>query len=112
MPSLRSRILVALSLIVVAACNSTRIIEGPSGRVAALVVSPSPLNVISGHSVQLSVVALDDQQRLLTGIPVAFQSGDTTVATVSSDGMVRARAAAGHTSITAAAGGVQTTVSL
>ena len=57
--------------------------------VATLVIVPDTVRVGRGDSVQLSVSAVDDQGRTVSGVTPTFGSSDTTVVRVSPAGRVR-----------------------
>ena len=67
-------------------------------------VTPGTLNLVTGGTRQLSAVLTDASGNVLTGQTVVWSSTNTTVATVASDGLVRALHA-GNATIVAAAGG-------
>lgn len=81
--------------------NST---EAP--RVASLSVTPNPIALDRGDSVQLAVSALDGSGHLVTGVSVAFASNNTSLVTVSALGLVRSVGSAGSTNIQVTGGGV------
>jgi uncharacterized protein YjdB len=56
--------------------------------VSSVIVSPSQAAIIPGQSLKLSVVITDDNGTLLTGRPVQYRSGNTSIAQVSSDGTI------------------------
>jgi Bacterial Ig-like domain (group 2) len=80
--------------------------------VAAVVVTSSigPL-IATGKTAQLSAAATDPAGAAVTGLTVAWQTSDSTVATVNAAGTVAALAA-GQTTITASAGGKSGTIAL
>jgi alpha-tubulin suppressor-like RCC1 family protein/uncharacterized protein YjdB len=63
--------------------------------IASLTVTPDSAQLAVGDSVRLSAVARGAHEGVLTGRPVTWSSSDTTVATVSATGLVRARAVGG-----------------
>jgi alpha-tubulin suppressor-like RCC1 family protein/uncharacterized protein YjdB len=85
-------------------------------RVAELRINFAALELASGASAQLSVVALDAKQRELEGISVQWSSADTSVATVSASGRVTAAVLrgglVGSTRISATAGEVRAEVAV
>lgn len=87
-------------------CGTTE----PNGGVVSLAVSPDPVVLQQGDSTQLSVSALDGQGRLVTGVPVTFASGDTSIAVVSNVGRVKSRGPKGSTSVAVSGGGVMKSV--
>jgi uncharacterized protein YjdB len=76
---------------------------GPPGAIVGLVLSPDTISTVLRASVQLSAFARDDQGFLtrVDSTQVAWVSSDTTVATVSSSGLLTG-VRAGSTSVTAA----------
>lgn len=84
-----------------------------STRVARVAVAPANLSLDVGATARLTATPLDAAGATLPGVPVAWSSTDTTVATVSPAGLVSARAA-GATTIRATSegrsGGVTVTV--
>lgn len=72
--------------------------------VATVTVSPASANLVLGATQQLSAVTLDSAGGTLTGRVVAWSSNNTTVATVSTGGLVTGRAA-GSATVTAASEG-------
>ena len=78
----------------------TATIEGVAGTatltitpapVASVAVTPATASVVAGGSVQLSATSRDAANRTLTGRTTTWTSSDTTVATVSTSGLVTAR---------------------
>ena len=61
-------------------------------------------------TVRLAVIPLDGDGHLVTGVSVAFESNDTTIATVSNVGLVRGGSAVGRTTIRVSGGGAVTNV--
>lgn len=94
---------VVVGYLIVAACSDgSGVVDG---RVVARVeVSPAAQNVEVGDTLRLSAAARDGSGDLITGVPVAWASADTTKATVSVSGLVTGRAP-GLVQITASAGG-------
>ncbi len=76
--------------------------------VATVTVLPSVMTLTSGY-VYASAVVRDSAGYILVGRAITWSSGDTTIATVSSDGTVIARGA-GQSTITAKSEGVSATV--
>ena len=74
--------------------------------VASLSVTPNPVALDRGDSVQLAVSALDANGHLVTGVSVVFSSDNTSLVTVSALGVVRAVGAAGSTNIRITGGGL------
>ena len=79
--------------------------------VASVTVSPASAGLFVGQTVQLTPTPKDSAGNPLTGRSVAWSSGNTTVATVGTSGLVTARAA-GSSTITATSGGQSGTASL
>lgn len=75
-----------------------------------LVVTPNPVQLFVGDSVQLSVSALDGSGHLVTGVAVTFTAADPTLITVSNVGMVRPQGRTGTSSVRVAGGGAVTDV--
>ncbi len=79
--------------------------------VAAIAVTPETMSLVTGGTRQLSATLTDSSGNVLNGQSVAWSSTNTTVATVSSDGLVKALHA-GNATIIAAAGGATGTSEL
>jgi YVTN family beta-propeller protein len=94
-----SRWLAALILGHVLACDNA---SGPGLR---LDVSPDSVQMNRSDTVRLTV-----NGHLVTGVAVAFESNDTTIATVSNVGLVRGGSAVGRTTIRVSSGGAVTNV--
>jgi uncharacterized protein YjdB len=82
-----------------------------SGTVASVTVTPSADTVTVGATVQLTATVTDSVGHILMGHVVVWSSGDSSVAAVSTSGLVTGRAA-GVATITAAAGGKDATASV
>jgi YVTN family beta-propeller protein len=100
----RTNLCLATALILLACSNGT-----DSTPVASLQVSPNPIVLQRGDSVQLNVSAVDAQGHLVTGVAVTFQTGDAAIVTVSPLGVVKT-VQKGATTITVSGGGVSTHV--
>jgi uncharacterized protein YjdB len=85
--------------------TSTSTITVAQGAVARVVVSPNPVTMVAGQSAQLALSVRDANDRVITGKSAVWSSSNTAVATVASDGTVKA-IAAGTTTITASVDGV------
>ena len=72
--------------------------------VSAVIISPGQASVIMGQTVQLSAQVTDDQGSVLSGRPISFTSSATSVATISSSGLVTG-VAPGTATITATSEG-------
>lgn len=72
-------------------------------------VVPNPVLLVVDDSLRLTVNALDSEGHLVTGVAVAFTSMDTSVATASNVGVIRAQKI-GVTTIRVAGGGTLTDV--
>ncbi|WP_420448359.1 Ig-like domain-containing protein [Candidatus Palauibacter sp.] len=89
--------------------------KGVTGRADVTVVAPAPTTVAVtpdtvalaalGQTAQFTAEVRDQAGRAMEGVPVAWSSGDTTVAAVDSAGLVTA-VGAGETTITATSGEV------
>ena len=86
-----------------AACGSDS--TGPQA-VASVQVSPASLQVQAGAAVPLTAIPRDASGNELTGRAIAWTSGNTAVATVSTAGAVSG-VSPGTTTITATSDGVQ-----
>ncbi|MDQ2932426.1 MAG: Ig-like domain-containing protein, partial [Gemmatimonadota bacterium] len=75
-----------------------------AGSVRSVSVTPSSVTLVTGATRQLSAALTDGSGNPLTGQAVAWSSSNTSVATVSSAGLVTA-VRAGSATVTAAAGG-------
>lgn len=94
--SLRARMACVLGLAAFAACgggdSSTVSGPPPAVAVATVTVTGSPTALVAGTTLQLTATMLDADGNVLTGRTVTWSSSDTTVATVSSTGLVTALA--------------------
>jgi len=60
------------------------------GILSSIRVTPASVLLVEGGTVQLSVTSMDQAGRVLQGLPTAsFSSSDSTIASVSSNGLVR-----------------------
>jgi alpha-tubulin suppressor-like RCC1 family protein len=75
--------------LLVVACGDAM---GPPVPIVSLSLSPRSGQILPGESLQLTATALDSSGTVVSGIPIRWASGDTTVATVSADGLVLGRA--------------------
>jgi uncharacterized protein YjdB len=76
----------------------------PTTTVASVTVSPASSNLVVGGTQQLAATAKNADGAALSGLTYTWSSSNTNVATVSSAGLVTARAA-GNATISAATGG-------
>ena len=79
--------------------------------IASVAVTPTTASLLVGQTVQLAAAPRDSAGNALTGRPVTWASNNTSVAGVSSSGLVTARAA-GSATITATSEGKSSTSSL
>ena len=56
--------------------------------VGSVIVSPAQIALVAGQTLRLTVQITDDNGTLLTGRPIVYTSGNSTIALVSSDGTV------------------------
>ncbi len=77
--------------------------------VSALVVSPATLTILSGQSAPMVAVVRDAAGNTLTGRTISWRSGDTTIASVSAQGVVTARTFGGPVGIIATSEGISDT---
>ena len=56
--------------------------------VGSVIVSPAQIAINAGQTVKLTVLITDNNGTLLTGRPIQFSSGNTSIATVAADGTV------------------------
>src|SRR5512143_718497 len=96
------RKVVAVTALLVACSSDT---SGPPATVASVLVSASTSTVPITGTLQLSAVPRDAGGNALSGRPVTWSSGDTTVARVSSAGLVTGRSL-GVATITATVQGI------
>jgi alpha-tubulin suppressor-like RCC1 family protein/uncharacterized protein YjdB len=87
---------------VVAVCDEP---GAPSSRVASVTVSPANDSVFPRTTLQLAAALKDNAGGALTGFPIAWSSSDTTIARISTGGLLTARAP-GAVAVTATADGV------
>lgn len=92
-----------------AACGASTVTDG--ARTARIEVEPSNVQVGAGADVALSAVLRDDAGNTLASKPVFWSSSDTSVATVSSSGVVSARSP-GLANIAASALGMSATAAV
>jgi hypothetical protein len=88
--------LVAAIALASAACIDTPPITSsadmlPSASIGRIIVEPATLSIVAGGDSSLDVQLEDTEGNVVDGQPVVWVSSDTTVATVSSDGVVSAR---------------------
>lgn len=89
------------ALAMVAACgSSTTQVVLP----AAVTVAPKDTTIQKGQTVQLRVVVLDVSGDTLAGVPITYRSADSTVATVSSSGLVTSKGPLASVYVRAAVG--------
>lgn len=99
----------ALTLGVLASVSCTTPTD--AGPVASWAVTPNPIILIRGDSVNLSITPLDADGHLVTGaIPVIFESSDTNRVTVSVVGRVKSLGPMGSTIVRVIGGGAVTQV--
>ena len=82
-----------------------------AGAVQTIAINPASLSLVAGNTRQLVATLTDASGNTLTGQAVAWSSSNSTVAIVSSSGLVTA-SHSGNATITAAAGGANGTASL
>jgi acid phosphatase len=83
----------------------------PPGALFSVTVTPNPATVQVGAALQLTATPRDSVGNVLTGLTVTWTSSDTTLATVSSGGLVTG-VGAGAATITATSGSKSGTTSL
>lgn len=105
------RCLIAVAAILACGCGTSD--KNPTGpiAVASITVSPVSMSLVAGESGSLSAQALSSGGIVLTGRGITWSSSNATVATVASSGLVTAVAGGGAT-ITAAAEGIQGTMTV
>ncbi|MEO8561885.1 MAG: Ig-like domain-containing protein [bacterium] len=81
------------------------------GAIASVTVAPNPITMVAGQSTQLAVSARDAGGSVVTGKPVVWSSSNTSLASVSPQGVVTA-VGAGSTTITATIEGVSGTTAV
>lgn len=91
--------------------SNTAIVTVVPQSIDTIVVAPVSASVTVGQTLQLSAVAKDVAGGVLEGRNIAWSSSNSSIATVSSTGLVTA-IAAGITGITASGGGEQTTATI
>ena len=74
-----------------------------TNRIATVDVSPNPVSVLVGATVQLVVTLKASDGTVITGRPVSYQSSNTSLATVSASGLVSGLSA-GNTTVVVTAG--------
>src|SRR3954469_20700573 len=82
----RRRVLL-LASIVTLACGGDATAPSENGVVTVEVAGPGT-TIEVGHTIQLTGSAKDDQQKAIAGATFTWQSANTSVATVSSTGLV------------------------
>jgi uncharacterized protein YjdB len=88
--------------------SATSVFNIVQGAVSAVTVAPSPVTMVAGQSTQLAASARDVNGVVLAGKAVIWSSSNTAIASVGSDGIVKA-IGAGTTTITATIDGVSGT---
>ena len=88
--------------------TATSVFTVTQGAVASVAVTPSPVTMLAGQSTQLAASARDAAGAVIGGKTFVWSSSNTAVATVASDGTVKA-VGAGSATITATADGVSGT---
>lgn len=78
------------------------------GAIASVTVTPNPVSMVAGQSTQLAASPRDANGTVVTGRAVIWSSSNTAIASVASDGVVKA-VGAGSTTITATIDGVSGT---
>src|SRR5947207_3737960 len=101
------RLLAVAAVLLFATCHN----EGPPATVASVTVTPRTLTVGVGATAQLTATPKDANGTALTGRVVTWASDNTTVATVSSMGLVGG-VAQGQATITATSEGQSGTAAL
>jgi len=96
----------AVAVAVLLACGDDL---GPRVPAAIAVTPPAPEVLIDG-TLQLEVAIVDASGRALDGHPVSFESGDTTILTVSDAGLLASTGASGTSLITMESGDLTATV--
>jgi uncharacterized protein YjdB len=95
----------AASFVIVSASCGTDSTSPSASVVASVIVTASRNNADVGKSIQLSAIALDDHGLPVSGVTFVWSSSSTSIATVTSSGVVTG-VALGTATITAAAGAV------
>lgn len=96
-PLLRWKRVGCCAAFVLAGCGDS---SGPDlPRAAEIVVAPSAVTIVQLGAQELSVSVVDDEGRLLSGVPVTFASTDEAIVTVSALGMVTSVGPAGTAAI-------------
>jgi YVTN family beta-propeller protein len=108
----RAPIAVLIACAVVAGCSSESTSSWGGSAPVVLVVSPTSAQLSPGDSIQLSVGALDEQGRLVTGVPVTFHASDTAIIQVTPVGVVRSRGPLGSATVTVSGAGLVATVTI
>ncbi|HET7553397.1 MAG TPA: Ig-like domain-containing protein [Gemmatimonadaceae bacterium] len=105
--STRAALVAAIALAFTACIDTPPITSSadmlPSASIGRIVVEPATLSIVAGGDSSLNVQLEDTEGNALDAQPVVWVSSDTTIATVSSDGVVSARKP-GQANIIATAG--------
>ena len=83
----------------------------PPPQPAKVTLEPNPVTVVAGDTVRMRARVLDDRARPISNAPVAWTSGDSTVATVDATGLVTGLRE-GRASVTATSGPAKGAASL
>lgn len=107
MSTLRFGILgLVLGTLASVSCTSSTDADG----VASFLVTPNPVQLVRGDSIDLSVIPVDGEGHLVAGVPVIFASNDPAMVSVSLVGRVKSLGPMGATSIQVGGGGAMTEV--
>jgi YVTN family beta-propeller protein len=97
----------ALGAAAILSCESA---TSAGGAGTTIEVTPDAVTLAPGLERALAVSVFDGEGTLLVGVPVTFRSADTTVATISTAGVIRAVGPVAQTTVTVKSGSASTTV--
>lgn len=106
-----TRLAMALAVFGMASCDANVVPQIDEDDIASIQVSPASIDLPVGQSLDLNAVALDVSGALLSGVDIAWESQDPSIASIDADGVVTG-VAVGSTQISASAAGITATATV